>query len=94
MPLGTILFHSPGCNEGKARNGTLGTHTDKSGLSSVGAALTERAFGLCRCGSWLCIRWESTAPLGLNKCVLMTDPGLAPWAMKMCRPYRAFCGLT
>ena len=25
MPLGTILFHSPGWNEGKARNGTLGT---------------------------------------------------------------------
>ena len=25
VPLGTTLFHSPGCNEGKARNGTLGT---------------------------------------------------------------------
>ena len=22
--VGTTLFHSPGCNEGKARNGTLG----------------------------------------------------------------------
>ena len=29
MPLGTTLFHSPGCNEGKARNGTLGTHRQK-----------------------------------------------------------------
>ena len=38
-------------------------HTDKRGLSSVGAALTERVFSLCRCGSWLCIRWESAAPL-------------------------------
>ena len=29
MPLGTTLFHSPGWNEGKARNGTLGTHRQK-----------------------------------------------------------------
>ena len=64
-------------------------HTDKRGLSSVGAALTERAFGLCRCGSWLCIRWGSAAPTGLNKYVPMTDPGLAPWALKGCRPCRA-----
>ena len=41
--------------------------TDKNKMSSVGAALTERAFGLCRYGSWLCIRWESAAPLGLKK---------------------------
>ena len=40
-------------------------HTDKSRMSSVGAALTERAFGLCRCGSWLCIRWKSVALVGL-----------------------------
>ena len=40
-------------------------HTDKSRVSSVGAALTERAFGLCRCGSWLCIRWESATFAGL-----------------------------
>ena len=39
-------------------------HTDKSGLSSVGAALTERVFGLCRCGPWFCIRWDSAAPKG------------------------------
>ena len=30
-------------------------HTDKSIMSSVGAALTARAFVLCRCGSWLCV---------------------------------------
>ena len=64
-------------------------HTDKSRMSSVGAALTERVFGLCRCGPWFCIRWDSAAPLGLNKFVSMTDPGLAPWALKGCRPYRA-----
>ena len=68
-------------------------HTDKSGLSSVGAALTERAFGLCRCGSWLCIRWESAAPLGLKNVVETINPGLAPWAMKGCRPYRALFSL-
>ena len=27
--LGTTLFHSPGCNEGEARNETLGTRTQK-----------------------------------------------------------------
>ena len=27
--VGTTLFHSPGCNEGEARNGTLGTHRQK-----------------------------------------------------------------
>ena len=26
------------------------------------------------------------APLGLNKCWLTINPGLAPWAMKMYRP--------
>ena len=53
--VGTTLLQSPGCNEGTARNATLGTHTDKSRVSSVGAALTARAFALCRCGSWLCV---------------------------------------
>ena len=40
-------------------------YTDKSRVSSAGAALTERVFGLCRCGSWLCIRWESVVLAGL-----------------------------
>ena len=48
-----------------------------------------RAFGLCHCGLWLCIRWGSAAPLGLNKCVPIINPGLAPWAMQEYRPYRA-----
>ena len=55
-------------------------HTDKSKMSSVGAALTELVLAL-RCG---CV-----APLGLNKCVPMINPGLAPWAMKEYRPCRA-----
>ncbi len=46
--VGTILLQSPGWNEGKARNETLGTHTDKSKMSSVGAALTARVFAWCR----------------------------------------------
>ena len=55
-------------------------HTDKSRMSSAGAALTERAFALDRI----------VPPLkGLNKCVSMITPGLAPWALKGCRPYRA-----
>ena len=63
--------------------------TDKSKMSSVGAALTARASGLYCCGSWLCIRWESAAPLGLKKCVSMSNPGLAPWAMQEYRPVGA-----
>ena len=57
--------------------------------SSVGAALSVRAFGL-----WLCIRWESAAPLGLNKSISMINPGLAPWALQEYRPFRALCGLA
>ena len=53
-------------------------HTDKSGLSSAGAALTERAFGLCRCGSWLCIRWESAAPTELKNVWKQLTQGLRP----------------
>ena len=64
-------------------------HADKRGLSSVGAALTERAFGLCRCGLWLCIHWESAAPTELKNVLETINPGLAPWALKECRPYRA-----
>ena len=35
------------------------------------------------------LRLGSTAPLGLNKCVPIINPGLAPWAMQEYRPYRA-----
>ena len=37
--VGTTLLQSPGCNEGKARNETLGIHERKVISSSVGAAL-------------------------------------------------------
>ena len=78
--VGTVLLQSPGWNEGKARNGTLGTHRQKQNELRQGAALTERALAV-RCGC--------AAPTGLNKCVPMTNPGLTPWAMKMYRPCRA-----
>ena len=51
-------------------------NTDTKNKSSVGAVLSARAFGLWLCGFWLCIRWESAASLGLNKCVSMMHPGL------------------
>ena len=35
------------------------------------------------------LRLRSAAPLGLNKCVSMINPGLAPWAMQEYRPCRA-----
>ncbi len=40
MPLGMTLLHSPGCNEGKARNETLGTPEKKDDELRQGAALT------------------------------------------------------
>ena len=58
--VGTTPLQSPGCNEGKARNETLGLHERKVISSSVGAALSARAFVL---------RLGSAAPLGLNKCI-------------------------
>ena len=55
-------------------------NTDKSGLSSFRSGTITRAFVL---------RFGSAAPLGLNKCISMLNPGLAPWAMQEYRPYRA-----
>ena len=55
-------------------------HTDKNRMSSAGVALTARAFAL---------RLESTAPLGLNKCVTIINPGREPWAMQEYRPLGA-----
>ena len=54
-PLGRHSCIAQGGESAKGTNRTLGTHDSKN-KSSVGAALTARAFGLCRCGSWLCIR--------------------------------------
>ena len=39
VPLGTALLQSPGWNEGKARNETLGKQRAQKIKSSVGAAL-------------------------------------------------------
>ena len=39
------------------------------------------------------LRLGSAAPLGLNKCVPIINPGLAPWAMQEYRPYRALLRL-
>ena len=58
MPLGTILLHSPGCNEGKARNETLGKQGTQKLRAPSGAALTEQVLALC---------CDCAAPLGLNK---------------------------
>ena len=55
-------------------------------MSSVGAALSARTFGLCRCGGAV-----GGVPLlkELNKWVSMPNPGLAPWAMQEYRPVGA-----
>ena len=64
----------------KARYETLGTHS-KSILSSEGAALSARTSEFIR---------SVVPPLkGLNKCVPIINPGLAPWAMQEYRPCRA-----
>ena len=39
------------------------------------------------------LRLRSAAPLGLNRCVPIINPGLAPWAMQEYRPYRALLRL-
>ena len=49
-------------------------------MSSFRSGTITRAFVL---------RLGSAAPLGLNKCVSLINPGLAPWAMQEYRPYRA-----
>ena len=59
---------------------------DKSKMSSVGAALIARVLGY--------LLWGCAAPTGLNKCVSMPNPGLAPWAMKTYRPYGAHLSLS
>ena len=77
--VGTVLLHSPGWNEGKARYETLGIHRQKQ--NELRRSGTYRAsIGLGQ---------NCAAPTGLNKCVPMINPGLAPWAMKMYRPCRA-----
>ena len=68
--VGTTLLHSPGCNEGKARNETLGIYEWKVISSSAGAALTARVLGH--------LLWSCAAPTGLNKCGERLTQGLRP----------------
>ena len=78
-PFRATLLHSPGWRECQRHEQNPGyTHGQKN-KSSVGAALSARAFGLFSCGSWLCIRWKSAAPVGdsINVCQYLTQ-GLRP----------------
>ena len=67
--VGTTLLQSPGCNEGKARNETLGTHGQKKNelrrSGTFSASIGIYPFG-------------SAAPLGLNKCIDYFTQGLRP----------------
>ena len=85
MPLGTTPLQSPGCNEGKTRNETLGTHRQKQ-IELRRSGTSNARIGIYPLGS--------AAPLGLNKCKSMINPGLAPWAMQEYRPYRALLRLS
>ena len=53
---------------------------DKSKMSSVRSGTNSASIGgIC---------FGVVPPLkGLNKCMLMINPGLAPWAMQECRAY-------
>ena len=55
-------------------------YTNQSNIELRRSGTIMRAFVL---------RLRSTAPLGLNKCVSLINPGLVPWAMQEYRPYRA-----
>ena len=96
--VGTTLLHSPGRNEGKARYETLGTHRQKRiELRRSGTyprkQMPQRINILRRKttnrNDTNQMRAEVPPLKGLNKCVLMVNPGLAPWAMQEYRPYRA-----
>ena len=80
--VGTTLLHSPGWNEGKARNGTLGTHERKVISSFVGAALTVRVLGH--------LLWGCAAPTGLNKCGERLTQGLRPGLCRSIAPLGLF----
>ena len=75
--VGTTPLQSPGWNEGKARNETLGKHGTQQLRAPIRSGTITRAFVL---------RLGSAAPLGLNKCILMINPGLAPWTVQEYRP--------
>ena len=70
--VGTTLLQSPGWNEGKARNETLGKQRAQKIKSSVGAALQREHLPYV----------SEVPPLWGSKCIDYYYPGLAPWAMK------------
>ena len=55
--------------------------TNKSKMSSLGSGTNSASIGH--------LLWGCAAPTGLKKCVSIPNPGLAPWAIQECRPYRA-----
>ena len=83
--VGTTLLKSPGWNEGKSPIWNPGYTRTKSNIELRRSGTITRAFVL---------RLRSAAPLGLNKCIPIINPGLAPWAMREYRPYRAHLRLS
>ena len=79
--VGTTLFKAQGGMRAKPEMKPW-VHTDKSGMSSVGAALPTHALGFIR--SVVPLLWGS-------KCIDYYYPGLAPWAMQEYRPKGLFC---
>ena len=75
--VGTILLQSPGCNEGTARNATLGTHGQKQ--NELRRSGTNRA-SIC----FVSLRFVEKVPLlrSSRKCVETNNPGRKPWVMK------------
>ena len=75
--VGTILLHSPGGNEGKARNETLGTPEEKDDELRLGAALTASV-------GFMSLRFVDLHSLrkcrsyGAQKSVETINPWLAP----------------
>ena len=69
-------------------------YTDKSGLSSVGAALLRTRLVCVVAVRGFAFVGKVPPLKGLNKYVSLINPGLAPWAMREYRPKRAHCGLV
>ena len=89
----TTLLQSPGCNEGKARNGTLGKHGQKRIELRRSGTHSERLICVVAVRELAFV--EKVPPLkGLNKCVETINPGLAPWAMQESRPKGLFYAFT
>ena len=84
MPSGTALLQSPGGNEGKARYETLGKHIQNKKELRRGTALSARVF----------VAGSAAPHRGSMNVWGAINPGLAPWAMREYRPYRAHLRLS